>query len=128
MRLDLRSIATRLLASTAVLAVAACGGDDDYSSGPEPDPTPVQAATVDAAPSIRFTPGEVNLVRGGTVTFRFGGVPHNVFFDDAPAGAPEDIEGTRTNESVARTFGTAGTFGYECLIHPGMRGTVIVHE
>lgn len=120
-----RSI-TRTFAAFTVVVLAACGGDDGYGSDPEPAPTPVQAATVDAQPSIQFSPNRVVLVRGGKVTFRFGSVPHNVFFDGAPEGAPDDITGTHADESVELTFGTSGTFPYNCHLHPGMSGTVVV--
>ncbi|HEX7942295.1 MAG TPA: plastocyanin/azurin family copper-binding protein, partial [Gemmatimonadaceae bacterium] len=56
----------------------------------------------------------------------FGDVAHNVFFDNAPAGAPDAIAGANANMSQARTFTTAGTFEYNCHIHPGMKGTVVV--
>ena len=120
-----RSLARTFLASALSLAAAACGGGDD-ASAPAPDPDPVQAATVDAQPSIRFSPNRVVLVRGGKVTFRFGTVGHNVFFDNAPAGAPANIPGAHADESIDVTFGTAGTFRYNCHLHPGMSGTVVV--
>ena len=41
-------------------------------------------------------------------------------------GAPDAIPGTNANTSVPRTFATAGTFEYDCHIHPGMKGTVVV--
>jgi hypothetical protein len=59
------------------------------------------------------------------VTFAFGSVGHNVFFDTA-AGAPADIPGINANTSVTRIFNTAGTFTYICHIHPSMQGTVVV--
>lgn len=114
----------RRTAVSALVALAACGGG--YSTGPTGDPNPVPAATVDATPSIAFTPSRVVLTRGGTVTFRFGATAHNVYFDNAPAGAPANITGAHSNESVTLTFGTAGTYAYDCHIHPGMSGSVVV--
>jgi len=68
----------------------------------------------------------VSLAVGGTVTFAFGTVGHNVYFDNATAGAPSDITGVNANVSVSRSFPSAGTFEYTCHIHPGMKGTVVV--
>ena len=79
-----------------------------------------------ATPSEHFTPGNVAVLQGGTVTFDFGSLAHNVFFDGAPAGAPANIPDATSNTSVTRTFNTKGTFQYNCHIHPGMRGTVVV--
>jgi plastocyanin len=87
--------------------------------------TPVMATTVNATPELAFTPATANVLPGGTVTFDFGGVPHNVFFDPAP-GAPADIPGNNSAARVTRTFASAGTYNYNCHIHPGMRGTVVV--
>jgi hypothetical protein len=81
---------------------------------------------VNATPAITFTPAQVALKAGGTVTFLFGNVPHNVFFDNHPAGAPATIDGANTNVSVQRSFPVAGTYNYYCHIHPGMRGTIVV--
>src|SRR3954452_23770152 len=72
-----------IFATLAAVTLGACGGGDSVT-GPV-DPTPVAAATVQATPSIKFTPNRVNLVVGGTVTFAFGTLDHNVFFDNAPA-------------------------------------------
>jgi len=114
-----------LLAPLATVLIAACGGDSNSPTEPV-DQTPVAAATVDATPSLSFTPNLVTLIAGGTVTFDFGTVEHDVFFDNAPAGAPQNITAPSANKSVVLTFATPGTFVYNCHIHPGMRGTGIV--
>ena len=77
-------------------------------------------------PSLSFTPGTLTVNAGETVTFAFGGIGHNVFFD-AQTGTPADIGGTNANVSVTRVFNTAGTYHYSCHIHPSMRGTVVVN-
>ena len=116
-----------LLASLATAALGACGGDSGYVTAPvDTPPPPVQAATVQATPAEKFTPGTVTLTVGGTVEFDFGPLAHNVFFDNAPAGAPESITAPSANKTVTLTFNTPGTFAYNCHLHPGMRGTVIV--
>jgi len=101
--------------------LAACGG-----SSTEPQSQPTLTATVNATNSLAFAPGQVTLKKGGTVTFSFGSIAHNVFFDNDPAGAPTNIDGTNSNSSVARTLTTEGVYVYNCHIHPGMRGTVTV--
>jgi plastocyanin len=129
MRIYLRD--TRIAVTSLTIALlTACGGDSGYGSGPGPgttgDPTPVQAATVQALPSITFTPGTVNLLVGGTVTFNFGSVAHDAFFDNSPPGAPESITTPTANATVTRTFTTKGTYVFNCHVHPGMSGRVIV--
>ena len=116
-------VAAIIVAALTVASLAACGGDspDEPVDGP-----PVAAATVQATPGLKFTPGRVNLTVGGTVTFAFGTVEHNVFFDNAPAGAPANITAPSANKATPLTFGTKGTYVYNCHLHPGMRGTVVV--
>ena len=109
--------------SLGILALVACGGGG-ASTQPVPDPQPT--ATVNATNSLQFTPTPVRLTVGGTVTFKFGSVQHTLFFDNAPAGAPANIPDLTSNTSITRTFSTAGTYVFNCHIHPGMSGTVIV--
>jgi len=117
---------------------AACGGGGGYSptspSTPTTSSTPVTpyapgtpAATneVVASSSSAFNPSSLTVAKGAAVTFTFEGVQHNVTFDNV-AGAPADI-GNSSSTSVQRVFATAGTFGYQCTIHSGMRGTVVVN-
>ena len=121
----------RGLAVAAAFFAAACGGDGyGGSAGPtgpvDPGTPPVAAATVQATPAERFTPQSIVLAVGGTTTFEFGSLGHNLFFDNAPTGAPANITAVTSNQSVARTFTTAGTYVYNCHVHPGMTGTVFV--
>lgn len=85
---------------------------------------PMAVTVVAGANSNDFTPASVAIARGGTVTWTFGAILHNVDFQGT-AGAPAPIPNT-SNASVARTFNNAGTFGYSCSLHSGMNGTVQV--
>ena len=120
---------------TSMIAVAcatallvACGGDGGgNSTSPMPTPDPlVTSATVAATPAIQFTPATVNLAVGGTIAFEFGAVPHNVYFDGGPSGAPENITAPSFDTRVVRTFATKGRYVYNCHLHPGMTGVIVV--
>ena len=121
----MRSARIVLTGALAALA-AACGSSGISGTSNNPAGTPPMAASVNATMLNTFTPANVVIGVGGTVTFTFGDVAHNVFFDNSPAGAPDPITGANANMSQARTFTTAGTFEYDCHIHPGMKGTVLV--
>lgn len=92
-------------------------------------PVPVfpASANVDATPGAIFSPATVDIARNGTVNWVFASLGHTVFFDTAVPGTPADISATTSNATVSRTFTTAGTYNYHCIIHAGMTGTVIVH-
>ncbi len=107
-------------------AASACGGGGYGTTSPTPTtPNPPVADRVNATASLAFDPSTLNTKVGHTVTFAFGSVGHNIYFD-AATGAPANIAGVNANTSVARTFDTAGTFTYTCHIHPYMQGKVVV--
>jgi plastocyanin len=83
---------------------------------------PTSAAVV--APAIAYQPATVDVAAGGTVTWTFASIPHDVSF--TTAGAPADVPVIQ-NESASRTFPTNGSFNYRCTIHPPMTGVVHVH-
>jgi plastocyanin len=89
-----------------------------------PGPAP-QTADVLAGNDNTFAPNRVVVAIGGTVTWTFGTVQHNVQFRGT-TGAPANIPNSTANQAVARTFGTAGTFDYDCNLHAGMNGRVVV--
>lgn len=124
---------SRSLAALSFAALAACGGDDDDndggSTGPGAGPAPSTAAVEAAGNANVFTPAQLAVARGGTVTWSFPGPrPHNVTFTTtgAPATIPNRPTTTNPPGADSRTFSTAGTFPYDCTIHPGMSGTVVV--
>ena len=119
------TFATRITAASLFMVLAACGGGGGYGST-SPPPPPPPAGTVEATPSQAFTPRSIAINAGGTVTFAFGSLGHNVTFDGRVAATPADIPGVNSNISVARVFTTAGTYGYHCTIHPYMTGSVVV--
>lgn len=79
----------RIIASVALTAIiAACGSTSTPEQSSSNSSTgELPAANLNATPSIAFTPANVKLALGGTVTFAFGSVGHNVFFDNDPTGA-----------------------------------------
>ena len=120
----------RVLPCAALLAIAACSsGGSDGGSGPPPGPPapPPLSATVQATSGSVFQPASVGIRTGGTVTWAFGSLGHNVTFADV-VGAPADIPGANTSTSIARSFPTAGSYPYQCTLHPGMNGTVAVSD
>ena len=74
--------------------------------------------------AFSFVPFTTTIGVGGTVVFEFPSTPHNVIFEQKP-GVPANILET-SSRNVPRTFNTAGDFPYDCVLHPGMSGTVIV--
>jgi plastocyanin len=88
-------------------------------------PTTSGGTEIVANDANQFNPSSLTVARGATVTFTFQSVMHNVIFA-AVTGAPANI-GNSSNTGVQRVFATAGTFGFDCTLHAGMRGTVIVN-
>jgi len=116
-----RTIRSRLAMLTGALVISGCGSSSSGGDVTSPPPN----NTVEATPSLAFTPGTITVHAGDAVTFAFGSVAHNVFFTPQ-AGAPGDIDGSNANVSIQRTFAAAGSYEYTCHIHPSMHGTVVV--
>ena len=119
---------TTAAALAAAMLLVACGaGSDANSTDPISAPDPiVTSAIVQATPANQFTPATINLAAGGTIEFEFGVIPHNVYFDDAPPGAPDNIAAPTFNTRVGREFRARGRYVYHCHLHPGMSGVIVV--
>jgi plastocyanin len=102
------------LALGVVVVVAACGGKG------EPNAAPVAASEISMQGS-EFLPNHATVTAGTTVTWRNDdGYPHDVAFDAARSPLME------AGTTFQRTFDEAGSFRYECTLHPGMVGRVTV--
>jgi plastocyanin len=84
--------------------------------------------SVTATPSNTFSPADVTVSQGETVTWTNGGGEHNVKFEDGTFEQP--AAPSTTAWTVSRTFGQTGSFRYYCEEHGlpgfGMAGTVTV--
>jgi plastocyanin len=127
-----RKIAALAFAFSSFLAGCGGGGAATDSTGterPPADETPgpgggPSSGTVVVAAGTAFTPATVNVAQGASVTWQFSST-HNVTFGSAkPSGG--DIPNTSAGASVTRTFSIAGTYDYDCTLHSGMSGSVVV--
>lgn len=121
----------------AALTIAACGGGGgssptNYNSPTNPKtPTPPNtppsgpvAATTVQVEDNSYTPGDIAVALGATVTWNWAGgySAHSVTFDDGSGGS-----GNMTTGTYPKVFNTAGKFLYHCAIHgAAMSGSVTV--
>jgi plastocyanin len=85
--------------------------------------TPASAAdqSVTARPGNTFSPSEVTVDLGDTVTWNNGGGFHNVKFDDGSFEQPAEPDISQW--SVERTFDKPGHYLYYCEQHGGPNGS-----
>lgn len=82
--------------------------------------TPQRTATV-TIPDEVFSPDSVTIAAGGTVTWENLDGNHTVTAEDRSWDS-----GVFDSGRFQHTFPSAGQYGYLCLLHPDMRGTVRV--
>jgi len=103
------------------LCAVSCGG----SGGTDPGTTPPPGSAPEVfTPGNVFSPFSLTIAAGDSVRFNVTGASHNVIFRSV-AGAPANIN-VVTNAVVVRRFTTRGTFPYDCTVHPGMSGEIVV--
>lgn len=112
------------LAAALALALAACTTSGSGSSAGAGEP--VATSTVDLPPSYRFEPKAISVKAGTTVTWtNHDNFTHSVQFKDGDL--PTEPLLMKPGEDATFTFATAGTFSYQCSLHPqNMQGTVTV--
>jgi plastocyanin len=90
---------------------------------------PASAAdqTVTAQPSSEWSPDDVTVDTGDTITWNNAGGVHNVRFNDGSYTQPG--QPSSSDWSVQRTFDTPGIFRYQCGFHgSAMAGVVRVRD
>ena len=116
----------RTAAMMAVVAAAACGGGGMTAPGTGGGTggggnTGGSTSSSIAIGDNFFSPNSTTVPVGTTVTWTWGtGTTHNVTFADGLSS------GDQNRGSYTRTFHTAGTFAYQCTIHAGMNGEIVV--
>ncbi|MGH2897298.1 MAG: cupredoxin domain-containing protein [Solirubrobacteraceae bacterium] len=75
--------------------------------------------------NIAFSPKSLSVSKATKVTFAFrdDGTTHNV---TSTGRTRFKTIGNRSSGSQVRTFSKAGTFRYQCTLHPGMTGRIVV--
>ena len=121
-----------------IVVTLGCGGGSatgtDGGSPPPPPPPPPPANTV-AVTNNSFTPANITVSPGTTVTWNWntcsGGdgygngqtcVDHSVVLDDGSASSSVQSTG-----SITHQFAAAGTYSYHCAVHgTAMSGKIVV--
>lgn len=125
-----RGVAMTAVASAALALLAGCSGSREPSGsgglGTAGGPPSAQTFTLHGNDQRQFVPQTVQAKVGTlTLTLQNGGVPHNVTFKQSGLPGISAVSGSAT-KSVVLVFSTPGTYDFECTIHPGMDGKVVV--
>ena len=130
-----------MVACLALGVATGCGGSDnsnDNSSnggggGGSSDSTSTPAAPAPAAKGgsgdvtmkdIKFHPSKVTIKKGQTVVWtNEDSVGHDVTSDGFKSGDPGGIDNGQTFQ---HKFPKKGAYKYQCSVHPGMTGEVVV--
>ena len=112
-----------IIASIVVILLAGLAGGAALFVRAQLDPgEPVIGVSDVAVEDNDFSPRAIQVPAGTTVTWQWQGEEeHNVVGDAFES--PTQSEGT-----FAQTFSEPGTHGYECTLHFGMTGEVVVTD
>jgi plastocyanin len=122
------SLPAGLAAQDANSAAEACRSMEETASptaeateSPEASPA-AEACTIEIR-EIAYHPAETEIAAGTTVTWKNSDtVPHSATSTDGVF----DSDIFDPGKSFSFTFDEAGTFDYTCLVHPKMKGTIVV--
>lgn len=77
--------------------------------------------------NMMFTPPQISIQKGGTVTWtNDDSTVHTVTDDLNNVGGPSSGD-IQPGSTYSFTFNKTGSFQYHCSIHPSMRGTIVVN-
>jgi plastocyanin len=116
--------ALRLLASAALIAIAACS-----TAGAQPERTfkPNELQVIEPPgqqASWTYAPAVLKVSKGTVVTIVNRGKEFHTVTSDSP-GRPFDIS-IDAGKTATFAFDTVGTFAYHCGVHPQMTGVIQV--
>ena len=115
----------RLLTLTAAVIVSALAACSPASSHGDTKPGPAKAHEV-VISNYSFVPKALTVSVGTTVTWVNHDIARHTVTRDS-FGNEAFNSGYLSNQDVfSHTFGTAGTYGYICIPHSGMQGTIVV--
>jgi plastocyanin len=117
--MGMRRLLVSMVAAGALgLLTASCGGS---SASKTSATVPPNAGAVVDMKNIAFNPHTVTIKAGQTVAWKFddGSIAHNVVGEGFRSA-------DKSSGVFVHTFGKAGDYKYDCTIHSGMNGEVIV--
>jgi len=135
MRRALPVTITLVVAVAIIVTAAACNSSNPAAPNDPPGGDGGGTITITTNSNNTFSPANVTINVGDTVTFRNSGGNHNVAADDGSFRCENgcDGQGGNGNPSTASwsftiTFSEAGVVTYNCEVHVGlgMRGTITV--
>lgn len=106
-----------------IAAFAGCGSTSSPSPSVDAQPSASSAAGSNAVAmkNYAFNPTSITIKKGDTVTWtNEDGATHDVVGDMFNSG------NMRKGGTFSYTFNETGTFDYECTLHSGMVGKVVV--
>ena len=115
--------ALRLLASTTLLAIAACSSTGTQPGPFRPNELQVIEASVQEA-NWTYAPAVLKVSKGTAVSIVNRGREFHTVTSDSP-GRPFDIS-INAGQTVVFTFDKVGMFAYHCGVHPQMTGVIQV--
>jgi len=121
----LRSFGARFAAAAIlfVLVLAAAGRAPVIAAGKAGDPPDNSAASAVTIDNFSFSPAEVTVAAGTTVTWTNNDdIPHTV----ASVDKKFKSQALDTGDKFSFTFRDPGTYEYFCSIHPKMVGKIVV--
>ena len=110
-------------AAPSAAATSAAAAAATNSTGSASTASAGAASGTIAINDVGFAPASFRVAVGGTVTFNnTGKAMHTV----TAANGSFDSDMIRSGGTWAHTFTTPGSFAYNCILHPTMRGTIVV--